>query len=75
MRRKGPLHELSKNRKQQKAKRKLLVRAAKSATFSEDPWQEDSGKHDVLESMEEVGVESALRRLSNNNVHATGKGT
>ena len=30
------------------------MRAAKSATYSEDPWQEDAARHDVLESMEEV---------------------
>ena len=31
-----------------------VTRAARSATFSEDPWQEDSGRHEVFDSMEEV---------------------
>ena len=57
-------HQLSQNRKQQRNRRESAARAAKSATFSEDPWQEDSGKHDVLESMEEVGGESDQTRFS-----------
>ena len=31
-----------------------VTKAARSATFSEDPWQEDSGRHEVFDSMEEV---------------------
>ena len=38
------------------------MRAARSSTYSEDPWQEDSGRHDVLESMEEVGPDPAPER-------------
>ena len=34
----------------------LPVQAARSGTFSDDPWQEDSGRHEVLESMEDVGA-------------------
>lgn len=53
-----------------KSKRGQPLKAAKTGTFSEDPWQEDSGRHEVLESMEEVGKHHAIARASGT-VHHT----
>ena len=52
---KGPSHQPLDGAKQNRARRAIVVKATKSATYSEDPWQEDSVRHEVLESMEEVG--------------------
>ena len=63
--RQSPSHNLSRsNIEHDGLRRDVFVRAAKSATYSEDPWQEDAARHDVLESMEEVSPEPALERLS-----------
>jgi len=43
------------NAGQKKSSKTHVVKAAKAGTYSEDDWQEDSGRHEVLESMEEVG--------------------
>lgn len=48
--------------RQEKSSKLHVVKAAKAGTFSDDPWQEDSGRHEVLESMEEVGQQSRGQR-------------
>ena len=55
-------HHLTSNAGQKKRSKLHVVKAAKAGTYSDDPWQEDSGRHEVLESMEEVGNQSNVQR-------------